>query len=99
MEPVRLIEALSNAAAYPCPVAAVDVRQTHISVVFLAGPFVYKIKKPVRPGFLDFSNLDKRRHFCEEEVRLNRRLAPQVYLGVIPILSEPEALAKVGEKS
>ena len=53
----RLIEALSDPAAYPYPVDAVEVRQTHISVVFLAGPFAYKVKKPVNLGFLDFSTL------------------------------------------
>src|SRR5262249_53562779 len=57
-----------------------------ISYVFLAGPVVYKIKKPVRFSFLDYSTLDRRRHFCKEEVRLNRRLAPDVYLDVVPIL-------------
>src|SRR6516162_5740462 len=85
MELARLIEVLSDPAAYPYAVEAVDVRHTHISVVFLAGPSAYKIKKPVNLGFLDFSTLDKRRHFCEEEVRLNRRLAPEVYLGVVPV--------------
>ncbi len=67
------------------PVGVVAVRQTHISVVFLAGPYVYKIKKPVNLGYLDFTTLESRRHFCEEEVRLNRRLAPTVYLGVVPV--------------
>jgi len=85
MELALLIEALSEVAAYPYPVEAVEVRHTHISVVFLAGPFAYKVKKRVNLGFLDFSTLDKRRHFCEEEVRLNRRLAPEVYLGVVPV--------------
>jgi aminoglycoside phosphotransferase family enzyme/predicted kinase len=66
-------------------VANIEVLQTHHSVVFLAGQYVYKIKKPVDLGFLDFATLDKRRFFCEEEVRLNRRLAPSVYLGVVPI--------------
>jgi aminoglycoside phosphotransferase family enzyme/predicted kinase len=80
-----LIPALSDPAAYPLRVERVDVRQTHISVVFLAGDFVYKIKKPVRLGFLDFSTLALRKHFCEEEVRLNARLAREVYLGVVPI--------------
>jgi aminoglycoside phosphotransferase family enzyme/predicted kinase len=82
---VTLIDALSRPEAYPHPVESVEVHQTHISVVFLAGPFAYKVKKPVNLGFLDFSTLEKRKHFCEEEVRLNRRLAPHVYLGVIPI--------------
>jgi aminoglycoside phosphotransferase family enzyme/predicted kinase len=85
MDTRRLIELLSDPAAYPHPVEAVVVHQTHISVVFLAGPFAYKVKKPVTLGFLDFSTLEKRWHFCEEEVRLNRRLAPHVYLGVVPV--------------
>jgi aminoglycoside phosphotransferase family enzyme/predicted kinase len=86
MDLAALIDALSRPAAYPFPVAEVAVRQTHISAVFLAGPFAYKVKKPVNPGFLDFSSLEKRHHFCQEEVRLNRRLAPDVYLGVVPIV-------------
>jgi aminoglycoside phosphotransferase family enzyme/predicted kinase len=85
MDLAQLIEALSDPASYPGSVAEVEVRQTHISVVFLAGPHVYKLKKPVEFGFLDFSTLAKRRHYCEEEVRLNRRLAPEVYLGVVPV--------------
>jgi aminoglycoside phosphotransferase family enzyme len=78
MELAHLIERLADLAAYPYPVNDVEVHQTHISAVFLAGPYAYKIKKPVNPGFLDFSTLDKRRHFCDEEVRLNRRLASHV---------------------
>src|SRR5262249_8923514 len=70
---------------------------THISVVFLAGPFAYKIKKPVKLAFLDFSDLDRRRHFCEEEVRLNRRLAPTVYLGVVPIVMTAAGVAVEGQ--
>jgi aminoglycoside phosphotransferase family enzyme/predicted kinase len=88
MDLPRLIEALSDPAAYPHSVEAVEVRHTHISVVFLAGEFVYKVKKPVAFGFLDFSTLEKRRHFCDEEVRLNRRLAEDVYLGVVPITAD-----------
>ncbi|MBN9517282.1 hypothetical protein J0H58_02000, partial [bacterium] len=76
---------LADPAAYPTPPDRVEVRQTHISVVVLAGGVVYKVKKPVRLGFLDFSTLERRRHFCDEEVRLNRRLAPHVYLGVVPV--------------
>src|SRR5438477_7149798 len=96
MEIASLIAALSEPAAYPFPVSAVDVRQTHISAVFLAGDFVYKIKKPVKLAFLDFSTLERRRHFCEEEVRLNRRLAPQVYLGVVPITEQDGRLRAEG---
>ncbi len=81
-----LIEALSDPQAYPFAIDTVEIRQTHISVVFLAGRFVYKIKKPVNLGYLDFTTLDKRRHFCDEEVRLNRRLALGVYLGVVPVV-------------
>jgi aminoglycoside phosphotransferase family enzyme/predicted kinase len=86
MDLPRLIEALSDPAAYAFPVGSVDVRQTHISAVFLVGPYAYKVKKPVSLGFLDFSTLEKRRDFCEEEVRLNRRLAPHAYLGVVPVV-------------
>jgi uncharacterized protein len=86
MELTRLIVALADPAAYPVRVEKVEVRQTHISAVFLVGRYVYKVKKPVELGFLDFSTLDKRRHACEEEVRLNRRLAPAVYLGVFPVV-------------
>jgi aminoglycoside phosphotransferase family enzyme len=81
----ELIVGLSRREAYPFPVEQVQVHQTHISVVFLAGAFAYKIKKPVKFSFVDFSSLDHRKHFCEEEVRLNRRLAPSVYLGVVPV--------------
>ena len=86
MDLASLISALSDPAAYPFPVtAAVEVRQTHISVVFLAGEYAYKIKKPVKLSFLDFSDLEKRREICHQEVELNRRLAPDVYLGVVPV--------------
>jgi aminoglycoside phosphotransferase family enzyme/predicted kinase len=81
----ELIRGLLDPAAYPHPVAAVELRQTHISLVFLAGPFAYKVKKPIDAGFLNYRTLAARRHFCEEEVRLNRRLAPSVYRGVVPI--------------
>jgi aminoglycoside phosphotransferase family enzyme/predicted kinase len=96
MELTRLIEALSDPAAYPDPVGAVEVRHTHISAVFLAGPHVYKVKKPVALGFLDFSTLEKRHHLCEEEVRLNRRLAPEVYLGVVPVTRDGTAVRVEG---
>lgn len=85
MEFQKLVEALSHSEAYPPPAGAVTVIQTHISVLFLSGPHVYKVKKPVDLGFLDFTSLERRRHFCREEVRLNRRLAPDVYLGVVPV--------------
>lgn len=81
-----MARALSDPGAYPHPVGEVSVLHTHISMVFLAGDFAYKVKKPVELGFLDFTTLEKRRTDCEDEVRLNRRLAPTVYLGVVPII-------------
>jgi aminoglycoside phosphotransferase family enzyme/predicted kinase len=96
MELARLIELLSGASAYPHPAEKVEVRHTHISVVFLAGDYAYKVKKPVDLGFLDFSTLEKRCHFCEEEVRLNRRLAPTVYLGVVPVTRTATGLQMEG---
>ncbi|MFL5242236.1 MAG: AAA family ATPase [Gemmataceae bacterium] len=97
MELSQLIKALSDPACYPYAPEQTEVRQTHISVVFLAGSFVYKVKKPVDLGFLDFSTLDKRHHFCVEEVRLNRRLAPTVYLGVVPIIKSGNGLCFEGQ--
>ncbi len=80
-----LIRALLRPAAYPHPVDRVQLLQTHISYVLLAGEHVYKIKKPVDFGFLDFSTLAKRRYYCRREVILNSRLCPDTYLGVVPI--------------
>lgn len=81
-----LLTALCQPACYPHHPEEVELVQTHISAVFLAGDEVYKLKKPMRFSFLDYSTLKLRHHFCEEEVRLNRRLAPTVYLGVVPVL-------------
>ena len=81
----RLVAALTDPAAYPHPVDRVELVETHISWVFLAGDRVYKVKKPVDLGFLDFTTLERRRFFCEEEVRLNRRLTHDVYLGVVEL--------------
>ncbi|NTV94314.1 MAG: AAA family ATPase [Thiobacillus sp.] len=83
-----LIERLLDPAAYPHPAAAVRLIETHISWVFIAGEYAYKIKKPVDFGFLDFSTLAKRRFCCDEEVRLNRRLAPDIYLDVVPVTEQ-----------
>jgi uncharacterized protein len=96
MDLARLIEALSQPSAYGGGVDAVEVHQTHISAVFLAGSLAYKIKKPVSLGFVDYSTLERRRHFCQEEVRLNRRLAPEVYLGVVPVTREGETIRVEG---
>ncbi|MCI0481729.1 MAG: hypothetical protein L0213_09100, partial [Candidatus Dadabacteria bacterium] len=77
-----LIDFLLEPSSYPHRPSAVKHLQTHISDIFIAPPYVYKVKKPVNLGFLDFSTLEKRKHFCSEEVELNRRLCPGVYLGV-----------------
>lgn len=82
---VALIKALSEASAYQHEVTAVKIVETHISWVLLTGKYAYKIKKPVNFGFLDFSTLEKRRFFCHEELRLNRRLAADLYLDVVPV--------------
>jgi aminoglycoside phosphotransferase family enzyme/predicted kinase len=83
-----LVAALARPAAYAHPVDRVEVHQTHISAVFLAGPYAYKVKKPLALGFLDYSTLALRRHFCALETALNRRLAPEVYLGVVPVVRD-----------
>jgi len=87
----RLIASLMRPDAYPHPADPVEHIETHISHVFLAGDFAYKLKKPLNLGFLDFSTLDRRRHCCEEEVRLNRRLAPDLYMGVVAIAGTASA--------
>lgn len=84
----EFLSAMLDPGFYPRRPAAVALVQTHISFVLLAGDEVYKIRKPVRFSFLDFSTLERRRHDCGEEVRLNRRLAPHVYLGVVSICAE-----------
>ena len=80
-----LVAAMMEPAFYPKPPDEVTHKETHISHLFFAGDLVYKIKKPVRYSFLDYSTLAKRRYYLKEELRLNRRLAPSVYLGVMPI--------------
>jgi aminoglycoside phosphotransferase family enzyme/predicted kinase len=80
----ELVRGLLDPRAYP-GAARVEHLETHISHVFLTGEHAYKIKKPVNLGFLDFSTLPQRHHFCEEELRINRRLAPELYLAVVAI--------------
>src|SRR5512134_704291 len=77
-----LLQSLLRPEAYADNPRTVDLRQTHISYLFLTDSYVYKIKKPVDFGFLDFTSLEKRHFYCHEEVRLNRRLSPDIYLGV-----------------
>ncbi|MBI4799869.1 MAG: AAA family ATPase [Desulfarculus sp.] len=89
----EIIAAMLEPEFYPHAVERVEHVQTHISHVFLTGSRAYKVKKPVDMGFLDFSSLERRRHFCLEELRLNRRLAPQIYLAVLAIARTPRGLA------
>lgn len=80
-----IARAMLDPSFYPERPARVDLIQTQMSFVFLVGDIAYKVKKPVNLGYLDYSTLEKRRFFCEREVDLNRRLCPDVYLGVVPI--------------
>jgi aminoglycoside phosphotransferase family enzyme/predicted kinase len=93
---VSFIESLLRADAFPHPTTQIRYLETHISWVILTGKYAYKIKKPVALGFLDFSTLELRRHYCEEELRLNRRWAPDIYLGVVEIRGSPEKAAVDG---
>ncbi len=86
----RLVAALRDARCFDHPAPSVEHLETHISHVLLAGEYAYKIKKPLDLGFLDFSTLERRRHFCAEELRLNGRLAPRIYLRVVPITGTPD---------
>lgn len=88
MDIPSLQKALLNPEIYPELPKEVKLIETHISLLFLTGNHVYKVKKPVDFGFLDFTSLEKRRYFCEQEVVLNRRLAPKLYLGVVKIADE-----------
>lgn len=84
----KVFEAMGRPETYPGSPASVVSRETHISRVFIAGPHVYKIKKSLELGFLDYTTLQRRQHFCNEEVRLNRRFSRGVYLGVVPITED-----------
>src|SRR5215470_1541833 len=88
---------LTQPRAYPHSCSAVELIETHISWVLLTGEFAYKIKKPVDFGFLNFSTLALRRHYCAEEVRLNRRFAPALYLDVVPITRSGERVRVGGD--
>ncbi|MEP0773708.1 MAG: kinase, partial [Acidobacteriota bacterium] len=89
----KLVERLSDPTFYPYPTSSVQVLQTHISWLFLTDEFVYKLKKPVDFGFLDYTTLERRRAMCEREVQLNSRLCPGVYLGVEEVHQRGEELS------
>ncbi len=84
----EFVKSLLGPDAYHHPVDEIKLIQTHISYVFLTGRFVYKIKKPVNFGFLDFTTLEKRKYFCEQEIVLNKRFSPDIYLGVKPVTTD-----------
>ncbi len=84
-QPSPLVQALLQPTAYPERPASVELAETHISHLFFTPHHVYKVKKAVNFGFLDFTTLEKRRYYCHQEVELNRRISPQVYLGVMEV--------------
>ena len=92
-----LIAALLEPQRYPFALQRVELVQTHISWVLLAGEFAYKIKKPLRLPFLDFSTLAQRHRFCVDELRLNQRFAPDIYLGVVGVFNTPTDPQWVGQ--
>lgn len=95
-DPNRLVQSLSEPGNYPEPSEGrIDVHETHISWVFLHDRFAYKVKKPIRTDYLDYGSLEKRARACREELRLNRRYAPNLYLDVVPIV-EREGGVRVG---
>jgi len=93
------ITALQNTESFDHPVENVELLQTHISFVLVAGNYVYKFKKPVDFGFLDFTSLDKRAHFCRQELTLNRRLCPDIYLDLVTVTSEKDEFRLNGSGS
>jgi hypothetical protein len=81
-----LIEQMMQPGFYPHPVKEpIRLMQTHVSYVFLTGDYAYKVKKPVNFGFLNFSTLEARQHFCLEEIQMNQANAPEIYLEVLPV--------------
>ncbi len=91
-----LHQAMLTPETYPEPEGPIEFRETHVSRLYLTPTQVYKIKKAVDFGFLDFTTLDRRRFYCAEEVRLNRRFAPDTYLDVVEIRQTPAGLRMAG---
>ncbi|EGJ28803.1 MULTISPECIES: hypothetical protein [Moorena] len=95
-----LINQMMQPEFYPHPVKLpIELIQTHASYVLLTGEYVYKVKKAVYFGFLDYSSLAQRKHFCQEEMRINQSVSPEIYLEVVPIIktSDGFGLGGVGE--
>jgi aminoglycoside phosphotransferase family enzyme len=97
MDTHSLIEALKSPQIYPDSPSQIRIVETHISYLFFTGKYVYKVKKPVDFGFLDFTTLEKRKFFCQQEVKLNSRLSPDVYLGVEEIREENGRISLGGQ--
>lgn len=91
------LQGLLNAAAYPHSCEKIELIETHISWVLLTGDFVYKLKKPVKFSFLDFSTPEQREHFCREELRCNRAFAPALYLDVVPVIRRVDGSTAIGD--
>ena len=96
MDQQTIFDAMTRANCYPHPVGMLEARETHISKVFLVDPWVYKIKKAVDLGFLDYSTLEKRHYYCQREVDLNRRLSQGVYLKVVSLNEDDGRIAIQG---
>ncbi len=93
----ELVRALLNPNAYPETPQHVEMVQTQMSFVFLTDDYVYKVKKPVNLGYLDYTTLERRHLFCQREVELNRRLCPEAYLGVVPIRRKGNSIFIAGQ--
>jgi aminoglycoside phosphotransferase family enzyme len=91
------VGALLKSQAYPHKPRKIELVQTQMSFIFLTGEYVYKVKKPVNLGYLDYTTLEKRRFFCQQELELNRRLCPDAYLAVVPIGGERGKLRVEGQ--
>ena len=92
-----IVRALLDSRTYPHKPRKVELVQTQMSFIFLTGEYVYKIKKPVDLGYLDYTTLEKRHYFCSQELELNRRLCPGAYLAVVPIIEEKDQLRVEGK--
>ena len=89
----KMVKTLLDPKIYPDATQEVELVQTQMSFVFLTDKYVYKVKKPVNLGFLDYTTLDKRHFYCQQEIELNRRLCPESYLGVVPITENKSIIA------
>jgi len=93
----ELVKALLESKTYPEAPEHIELAQTQMSFVFLTDEYVYKVKKPVNLGYLDYTTLERRHFYCQREVELNRRLCPEAYLGVVPI-SQKEGDISLGDR-